>query len=224
MRWPPFCSMPKGCLARTAQSRHIFRNMTTAWHIFGTNAKPRLPGMISGSHTRRTRKDFSAPTFLWVLVVRAQASADRCEKRTRSLASFLGVLAVVGDVWCTRNPCDVNNLSVPEAPPIITVVNAATGQSICDATILATCLYRDAGIPLVTDVPPDASGAACQYGVAQYWADGSLEAAVPLMELDCTLHVSKQGFASVAVPNVSPQGDGCTAGTSQHVNVELQPN
>jgi hypothetical protein len=155
---------------------------------------------------------------------RAHTTASGPRRLVRLAALCLGVLQVVGTLDCTRNACDLSSSSAPQAPPIITIVNAATGQSICDANVVATCLYRDAGIPLATVVLPDASAAGCPYGVARYWADGGLSRTEPLMEVYCTLHVAELGFASAVVPNVSLQGDGCTPGTSQVVTIQLQPN
>jgi hypothetical protein len=136
------------------------------------------------------------------------------------LAFALGV-HVLG---CDHNPCDYDNISAPPTPPTITVVNASTGQAICDATVLATCTYFDAGFPLITmPSTADASSSDCEYGVTELWADGGLLSVEPL-EYSCTLQVSKTGFQTTVVPNVAPQGGGrCTRSPSELVEIKLQP-
>ena len=122
------------------------------------------------------------------------------------------------------------------------MVNAATGQSICDASVIAqsavgplvtpndiafcrdnSFLCPDASVPLVTFLPPDASTMGCQYGVAVLEPDGGLAGLDPVPG-SCTLFVSMSGFHSVTVPNVDWQPGGCTPAASQHVRVALQPD
>jgi len=122
------------------------------------------------------------------------------------------------------------------------VFNAVTGQSICDATIIArsttgplvtpnevafcrdnSFLFPDASVPLITFVASDASTVGCPYGVAVLEPDGGV-AGLDAVPGSCTLFVSISGFHSVTVPNVAWQGGGCTAGTSQHVRIALQPD
>jgi hypothetical protein len=137
---------------------------------------------------------------------------------------YVGLLAALVQSGCSsRSACGEDNLSYGAAPPVITVVNAATGQPICDATVLAACAGFDAGMPLVTFPAGDGGADDCSYGVVQLAADGGLYAVAPLA-YTCSLEVSKSGFASMTVPNVGPQGGGCTPATPQVVTVKLPPN
>jgi hypothetical protein len=142
-------------------------------------------------------------------------------------------------------PCTENNVSTPVTPPIITVTNAATGQPICDAGVVAhssagplltsndrvACSETlfwcpDASIPLVTFAPSDA--ASCPYGVAVFGADGGLQGIESVSGPPSILEVSFPGFRSATVPNVGGRAGDCTsAGQSpspQIVTVALQPD
>jgi hypothetical protein len=120
--------------------------------------------------------------------------------------------------------CASDNISHGPTDPIITVVNASTGQPICDATVIASCDGDDGGMSLTA--PPefalDGSPQGCEYEVRYPDADGGVS--YHRLEFTCSLEVSKTGFHSQTVPNVTPNGGGCTAGTQQVVQVKLQPN
>ncbi len=139
-------------------------------------------------------------------------------------------------------PCTENNVSYPSAPPDITVFNSATGQSICDAGVVArsatgplvtpndfafcranSFFCPDASVPLVTFVAPDASTLGCSYGVARLDGDGGI-AGIEAVPGSCTLFVSMSGFQSATVPNVNWQGGGCKTGRSQQVRIALRPD
>lgn len=139
--------------------------------------------------------------------------------------ALLGAVLTLSGCASSSASCDMNNLSVEPAPPVITVVNASTHQPICDATVIATCTFFDAGMPLITPASfePDASTSDCAYGVPEQAADGGVVSTLPLV-YSCMLQVSKSGFASVTVPKVAPSGGGCTAGQSQIVQVQLHPD
>jgi hypothetical protein len=140
-------------------------------------------------------------------------------------------------------PCTENNVSNPVTPPIITVTNAATGQPLCDAGVVARssagalvtpndrvfCSESlfwcpDASIPLVTLAATDA--ASCPYGVGVFGADGGLQGIESVVGPPSTLEVSFPGFRSATVPNVGGRAGDCTGMSPPPpiITVALQPD
>ncbi len=96
--------------------------------------------------------------------------------------------------------------------PIITVTDGSTGAYICDATIVPS----DSSQPLQS-VPPQALGqSVCTYGGSSLGQVGTR-----------SLEVSKQGYGSVMVANVTTQEGGCIGNgqtpAAQSVHVVLTP-
>ena len=117
--------------------------------------------------------------------------------------------------------CDL----ILEEPPVITVTSSATGDSICDATIVAS-RPGAADLTLVSFVPPaEAGGPGCQYFPASLGADGGVNGASNFPDGTYTLQVSKQGFKSRTVPNVVSQSFSCDqqATPAQQVKIALDP-
>jgi hypothetical protein len=126
--------------------------------------------------------------------------------RSRVGAAGLGLLAATSHAGCSH--CDAIGTTI--APPAIRVTNAATGAPICDATVVALHHGGDAGVNLVASGPPYPE---CLY--RDLPDDGVY-----------TLEVSKPGFQSATVPNVSVQlSDFCSGNnpTAQQVTVKLKP-
>jgi hypothetical protein len=157
----------------------------------------------------------------------ATAGAIPSGVRVASLCFLFWLPAAVAQQGCgIFGDCPNNNVPPRETAPVITVMNAVTGERICDATIVcrfsveptepgsiaaqheaALCAVDrfscpDASTPLIT--PPDASTSDCQYGIPSVDVDGSVDRVDPLTG-SCTLFVSKPGFQSVTVPNVGPR-------------------
>jgi hypothetical protein len=138
-------------------------------------------------------------------------------------------------------PCTEDNVSPPVTPPIITVTNAATGQPICDAGVVAhsgagplltsndraACSETlfwcpDASISLVAFAASDA--ASCPYVVGGFGADGGLQGFGSFSGPPSTLEVSFPGFRSVTIPNVDGRVGSCTGMSAppQVLTVALQ--
>jgi hypothetical protein len=156
-------------------------------------------------------------------------------------ALFAAAVILAAHVGC--GPCTENNVATPIVPPVITVVNAATGQAICDATVIAqstagplvtpndvhACAESpfwcpDASVQLVAIAQPDASSASCPYGVPLTAADGAVDGIGPIGGPPCVLHVSKAGFTNAPAATVGSTANGCDGTRQQKVTIQLQPN
>src|ERR1700685_2751267 len=122
------------------------------------------------------------------------------------------LLVVAGGNSACGPACADNNVGNSSAPPVITVINAATGQAICDANVVAqssagplvtvndmrACTEAplacpDASVQLITFVDQDAS-TSCAYGIPVREADGSVDGIGPAFGPPFTLRVSQSGF------------------------------
>ncbi len=107
--------------------------------------------------------------------------------------------------------------------PVITITDATTGESICDATVVARC--GDAGATLVAFGPSgnetDATVPGCHYGL------GIIRLCDAELSIVATVYVSKHGYNAVTVPDVEVrQSTQCPAPDpeAQQVNVALEPD
>lgn len=92
-------------------------------------------------------------------------------------------------------------------PPTLTVVDAKTHQSICDATVTGN--ERGALTSFVTAAAPGASPSGCEYGPAQLDADGGVRGVSSISDSYAVITVQKAGYQSTEVDNVAPQTWGC---------------
>ena len=124
------------------------------------------------------------------------------------------VLVAVHSGCSTPGQCG----TIAAALPVITVTDAATGQPVCDATVVAQC--GDAGATLVAFGPDgyvvDANVPGCQYG--------------PGLQATCsgaaTISISKTGYKSATVSNVAVRYSAHCPGPipdPQRVGVALEP-
>lgn len=127
---------------------------------------------------------------------------------------------------CSKGECDSRGL----AEPVVTVTNAATGEAVCDATVVAL-LPGDAlppaeasNAPLQPFLPADAGGApadaaatACVY-VGFFFGDPAF-ANTPI-----SIRVSKMGFQT-ATATIESQWFSCMENppSAQSVNIALEP-
>jgi hypothetical protein len=139
-------------------------------------------------------------------------------------------------VACPDAAPPVDPTSVPDCgaiefiPPVLTVVNAATGSPICDPTFAIDS--SDAGASDVAAVdcsggtpyggcpapPSDGGVAPCQYALL------GLSGQFGLGTSSFTIDVSKSGFQSVTVPDVVTGVGGCVAfQAASQVTVKLTP-
>jgi hypothetical protein len=107
--------------------------------------------------------------------------------------------------------------------PLITITDATTGKSICDATIIARC--GDAGATLVAFGPSgnetDATVPGCHYG------PGIISLCAKELPIVATVSVSKEGYNTVTVPDVEVrQSTQCPGPVpdAQQANVALEPD
>jgi hypothetical protein len=133
------------------------------------------------------------------------------------LVLTLGFAAIAG---CSATSANCNIISI--APPVITITDAATGQSICDATVVAQCDDApDAGITLTAVAANgyliDAAVPGCHYGA-------DLQ---PICDHAYTIYVSKTGYEPLTVADVEIRSSTQCPGPepdAQQVNVMLEPD
>jgi len=140
-----------------------------------------------------------------------------------------GVAVSFLSVGCQGSYCSPGGLQY--AVPVITVVDATTGAAICDATVIvltdAEAGLPDAASPTNTLTSSAADGGPCVY------AGAALDPPPPGNPVDAmfTIQVSKAGYKTATVPNVTTHVRACTGVsvgpetslTHQMVNVQLQP-
>jgi hypothetical protein len=139
-----------------------------------------------------------------------------------TLAAGLGV-AVLGGTGCSSTSSTCQSIAV--IPPVITVRSAATGQPICDATVVAVRSDGARTLDLVA-FPPDGGSSGCPYGPPSLTADGSFYGIGTLpSDGSYTVQVSKPGFQSVSVQGVAVRSSAPCGGVpaAQRVDVLLKP-
>lgn len=105
--------------------------------------------------------------------------------------------------------------------PVLAVVNAATGSSVCDPTV-AQLLPGDAGLdPLTYSDCPTPQAPACPSPLA----DGAPPPCALALDLTGlgTIEVSAPGFETVSVPNVTSGWGACGNVPASVVAVQLSP-
>ncbi len=144
------------------------------------------------------------------------------------LVAFLCLTATLGLLGAG---CDDKCSGSTPIPVILTVSNAATGQPICDATVILTGPLgapstADAGALLVEFVQDGGGSEQCAYGVAERFANGAIREVSPLeTEGNYQLTVSKVGFTSITQSLTVGFYGGCSGPIPgpAHVNVALSP-
>ena len=131
----------------------------------------------------------------------------------------MGATAHLGCSPTPSPPCDV--ISVVE--PVITITDATTGKSICDATV--TARWGDGSATLVAFGPSgnetDATVPGCHYG------PGILRLCGEEQPIVATVSVSKDGYNTITVPDVEVRQSTQCPGPdpeAQQVNVALEPD
>lgn len=131
------------------------------------------------------------------------------------MRTYIVAMASLAVVGCSQSQTGCNSFEA--ILPIIVVVNAATGDAICDAKVVATASSDDALSPitLVAGVPHTNDAGPCEYG-------GLNTPGV------YTLTVSKSGFQTATAPGATVATQSCNATNpppqAQLVTVTLKPN
>jgi hypothetical protein len=122
----------------------------------------------------------------------------------RLTAGLLIAVAFLGCSDPTPGSCDII--------PIVTVTDGATGQPICDATLVAVSPVLGNGGELLPPVEQDGSPS-CSY-------NANVQDSVPF-----TITASKMGYRTTTVANVQIISTRCANRPSpQRVDIILQPN
>jgi hypothetical protein len=137
----------------------------------------------------------------------------------RVVACVMGATVLLGCSPTPGPPCDV--ISMVE--PVITITDATTGKSICDADVIARC--GDGGGTLVAFGPSgnetDATVPGCHYG------PGLISLCDEELSIVATVSVSKHGYNAVTVPDVEVRQSTQCPGPdpeAQQVHVALEPD
>ncbi len=131
------------------------------------------------------------------------------------MRTYTLVLALLASLGCSQSKAGCNSEEI--IPPVIVVLNAVTSDAICDATVVATAPADDAmsSIRLEASAPNTNDAGSCKYGGLT--APGVY-----------TITVSRNGFQTATVPDVTVTTQSCNATNpppqAQLVTVMLNPN